>query len=360
MVALLDIIMTFGLPEKSVLIWSILYLMTLFSSSFIEEEQELWYFASAVVTFVLMVHTLAVKDLKRLPSSLLVLLASRIMYAWNRTGTKYIGIHDDVRWFVTSSDSRGLLKVGFVFTSLFCVWKHLSASKRSLNQLLLIVAAGLIALYKLGNDRDFDLFTISSHGLLVIARAVYILIAAASVSGLICNNCNVVATFGILVALVTRLHNLPLLILTVIQAQARSELHVNSILPGILSIHIPYFAFGNSNSFATVDLSSAFVGIDGESIFLAGLLTFLTTFGPLLLAYIVHALKSDCQDGWKHIETWRIATICVLTVSMIFFENHLFLWTVFAPRYIYELVWTIILYPIMIICRPFLLNMQSK
>lgn len=114
---------------------------------------------------------------------------------------------------------------------------------------------------------------------------------------------------------------------------------------------------GNSNSLATIDLNAGYIGLDTYHPILVGLLLTLNTFsGPILsfLMALCHLYEQLCginltTDQCKTIRTTitvnvlRVQSVLVslpLIVYMIvatLFRHHLFVWTVFSPKLIYEL-----------------------
>lgn len=114
---------------------------------------------------------------------------------------------------------------------------------------------------------------------------------------------------------------------------------------------------GNSNSLATIDLNAGYIGLDSYHPVLVGAFLTLNTFsGPILtfLLALCHLYEQLCGSNITVDQSKKIrSTIAVnllriqsvqlglpLTVYLIvatLFRNHLFVWTVFSPKLIYEL-----------------------
>ena len=123
-----------------------------------------------------------------------------------------------------------------------------------------------------------------------------------------------------------------------------------------------YFALGNSNSIATINVSKAFTGLADYDYTLCGLFTALITFsGPLVLWFsTISALNSLVCSRQQRVprreRAWLSGTLltaasihtsmrivclassCAVAVT---FRNHLFVWSVFSPKLLYELVFSI-------------------
>ncbi|KAK8716238.1 hypothetical protein V6N13_043555 [Hibiscus sabdariffa] len=124
-----------------------------------------------------------------------------------------------------------------------------------------------------------------------------------------------------------------------------------------------HFALGNSNTLATIDVAGAFIGISNHSTFLSGILMFIITYAsPMfillsLVMYIstksmVHLVipeKANAGDILMMLLGFPCPVPLVLnsilltayTVVLLFMQNHLFVWSVFSPKYLYVCATTV-------------------
>ncbi|XP_024383334.1 uncharacterized protein [Physcomitrium patens] len=119
-----------------------------------------------------------------------------------------------------------------------------------------------------------------------------------------------------------------------------------------------HFGLGNSNTLATVDVAGAYIGLSSHSTILSGLLAFIITYAsPFLFLLGMMLLQSPVP---KSIEahtfqglgpsSWLLeilAVPCIVPVAlngiiMVAFtailtvmQDHLFVWSVFSPKYLY-------------------------
>lgn len=118
-----------------------------------------------------------------------------------------------------------------------------------------------------------------------------------------------------------------------------------------------FFYQGNSNSLASVDLNAGYIGLKKFNIFAVGILLTINTFsGPILsilsLAYNLY----DCQEyqqsgnprnanqqnnGNLNNMLYILGILIVLPFTfysfcVIAFRHHIFVWTVFSPKLMYE------------------------
>lgn len=105
-----------------------------------------------------------------------------------------------------------------------------------------------------------------------------------------------------------------------------------------------FFAMGNSHSVSTIDITGGYIGTEEYSRERVALITaFVVYFGPIMLGVInsVYTVGPIAVDSLLWYQTCRFATISAVLVLM---QHHLFIWSVFAPRWAYEALWTLILH----------------
>ena len=125
-----------------------------------------------------------------------------------------------------------------------------------------------------------------------------------------------------------------------------------------------HFGLGNTNSLASIDVAGAFIGISSYSTVLSGVLMFIITYGSPLLLYlgmVVHMSVKDSTDistpqQWSSVLNRMIALPCLLpllinsialtsyTIVLLLMRNHLFVWSVFSPKYLYVCAATVCTY----------------
>ncbi|KAH9664388.1 GPI ethanolamine phosphate transferase 2 [Citrus sinensis] len=112
-----------------------------------------------------------------------------------------------------------------------------------------------------------------------------------------------------------------------------------------------HFALGNSNSLATIDVAGAFIGISSHSTLLSGVLMFIITYAsPLLVlfALVVYMSVKGCLvtqnvDSGHLLQTMlgfpclapltlNSILLTAYTIVLLLMRNHLFVWSVFSPK----------------------------
>ena len=110
-----------------------------------------------------------------------------------------------------------------------------------------------------------------------------------------------------------------------------------------------FFSLGNSNGLATVDLAGAYAGVQAFALPTVGAALFVATlWGPLC----AHSVLLDCLAGVPPRSGAALAAVArqtltrlwaltVYAVAMLAMRHHLFVWTVFAPRMLYDVAFAV-------------------
>lgn len=145
----------------------------------------------------------------------------------------------------------------------------------------------------------------------------------------------------------SRATNIPLFLIFRIQAQILSSMSLGEIevtVTMIIMQHMTFFAFGGSNAISSVDLSSAYNGVGSYSVMLVGLLTFVSNWaGPVWwvsMSHIFRPRRTPTYHNSTALLTFHVAASLVsVMAACTVLRTHLFIWTVFSPKYLYTVVW---------------------
>nr|XP_012416392.1 PREDICTED: GPI ethanolamine phosphate transferase 2 isoform X3 [Odobenus rosmarus divergens] len=156
----------------------------------------------------------------------------------------------------------------------------------------------------------------------------------------------------LLAALLFRPHNLPVLVFSLFIQTIMTKFIWKPLRHDAAEITIMHYWFGqaffyfqgNSNNIATVDVSAGFVGLDTYMEVPAMFLTAFATFaGPVLWAsHLVSFLSSETSSGsalghacfcYALICSFPVSAYIILVTSL---RYHLFIWSVFSPKLLYE------------------------
>ncbi|KAI9189523.1 major facilitator super transporter protein [Blastocladiella emersonii ATCC 22665] len=116
--------------------------------------------------------------------------------------------------------------------------------------------------------------------------------------------------------------------------------HLNEPPRGLAPL-LPTLAWafaGNHASLASIDLSRAYLGLTDFHLVGTGLLTFLTTYaGPLW--WMIHSGPQAASQS----AILRVAVTAPVLAAVAHFRDHLFVWSVFAPKLVFDAAWLVVM-----------------
>jgi ethanolamine phosphate transferase 2 subunit G len=109
-----------------------------------------------------------------------------------------------------------------------------------------------------------------------------------------------------------------------------------------------FFVLGGSNAISSVDLSNAYNGIAGYNVLAVGVLTFISNWaGPIWWVSGTALLMSPSikrQPPFEHFALLTLftafSTLSVMVACTVLRE-HLFIWTVFSPKFLFTIAWVV-------------------
>ncbi|KAK9728374.1 major facilitator superfamily transporter protein, variant 2 [Basidiobolus ranarum] len=415
------------LEKGFLLVMMVTYAATMFASSFVEEEHQFWYYLLNSIWLLQTLKSLfalanngpSTTQVWRMPMLTFCQMALiRVIRFWNQTGQKYAA-NIDLRHYLTR-DYEGvswalfgitLLTFNFLAIREYFLTRiprtngykssYLNSCARICILLSIVAISFTIGLYKLRANENSQICSAIlrelSPALLEInfnslAKISYLLILLVTVVSCVLyrirpapfqsNSLRVFyprmiqISWSLLFILLSRSHNAPLFLLFYIQLsiyrfwRSHYSRHIgleNLWTDGVVLLalgRMAFFALGNSNSLASVDLSNSYIGLDNYNMALVGILTFLSTCaGPLWwsLATVLITLdgtrfridigkSNECNRTIKHSSilvilfthcTFQLVSSLALSLAVTILRTHLFIWTVFSPRYLYEVMWLV-------------------
>ncbi|PTB66568.1 alkaline phosphatase-like protein [Trichoderma citrinoviride] len=361
----------------------------MFASSYVEEEHHFWYWTCTLWLAYLGIREVAKSSrLSSIASHVASLAALRLIRSWNQTGQKYAGEPDTVKTFLIPHPELlwALITLAYVVVN-FQTLQSLSGMPYVLATSLLPALFLATFTFKLAFTAEdapelvvgfarslLDIF--QGPTLILRARIVFGLLAAlmgfavyraksggpraaqssAELSHHLCT---------LLAMTQSRATNIPLFLLSsiILQALQSANLSVAEITTSSIMLqHTTFFAFGGSNAISSVDLSSAYNGISGFNVVAVGVLTLVSNWaGPLFWTSATNLLllqnRHQNQRQPQHTTTATMTKayrshVVLLTVfastSVAFvmaactaLRTHLFIWTVFSPKYLYAMAWSL-------------------
>ncbi|KAM9137824.1 GPI ethanolamine phosphate transferase 2 isoform 1-T1 [Pangshura tecta] len=305
-----------------------------------------------------------------LASPWIILICCRLLRSLNQTGVQWAHRPDFGHW-LTSSEHKAVLSL-LAAISLLMIF--ILVQRRCSLVSKIAMALGLLGVYSyraaIGNvvfPWQQDSKDISKG--IIEARFVYVFVLGIIFTGtkdllksqVISADCKsksiglweVYSGLVLLAALLFRPHNLPVLVFCLLIQMIMTRCIWKPLKFDAAQITIMHYWFGqaffyfqgNSNSIASVDISAGFVGLDNyveiPAIFLTG---FATYAGPLLWAiHLLCYLSSEVSRNSAAMGhgCFCYALICSVPVTVYIIlvtglRYHLFIWSVFSPKLLYE------------------------
>ncbi|ODH13654.1 hypothetical protein ACO22_07044 [Paracoccidioides brasiliensis] len=408
-----SLLMINGAEMFSVFI-AVAYGVMMFASSYVEEEQQFWYWVLSGWTFYLYARPHiqngdknsedrgASSQGSQIWSALIFAVFSRIMRRWNQTGQKFTSEPDVARTFLPKHTSILWILILLTYTDICqrMVRRTSSTGAVSFSRLFFTVLTSFAFLFKLaftsadspeilkgtvlfghlverivGVSLVVQARTVFSGMAIVLSYIIYREIkrqwalkaflsktrnppnprllkrnTAHSTARFSVDLHNTVSLF-----LVTqsRPTNIPLFLVFRLQQWALSSMKLSENEISITSLILQYasfFALGGSNSIASIDLSNAYNGISDYNVFLVGILTFVSNWsGPIWWVFATHSLfvsgerPSIRRRGHLGYLTFFITTsLLAVMVACTVLRTHLFIWTVFSPKFLYIMTWSLV------------------
>lgn len=358
-----------------------LYGVMMFASSYVEEEHHFWYWFTtawlAYIGFRRLYHRNVGLSAGDILSIVVGLMAMRLLRSWNQTGQKFAGDPDIVKIFLqphpTLLWSLILLTYFWVYRELLRGFSGLPTSA-SITGTTTIVLAALTFKLAFTHEESPEIvpgfaqivldFT-TKASLLSRARAVFISLAMGTAvvafsmitklgrSKKATGSATLHHLFTLFAMTQSRATSIPLfLILDVLfkfissQPLTPEELSTSTILLQFAT----FFAFGGTNSISSVDLSNAYNGVSDFNVVAVGILTFVGNWaGPIYWTFATNTLllrKSKAGADMvftRHVAAltmFAAASVASVMVACTVLRTHLFIWTVFSPKYLYCMAWT--------------------
>ncbi|KAF2158178.1 alkaline phosphatase-like protein [Myriangium duriaei CBS 260.36] len=422
---------------------TVLYSIMMFASSYVEEEQHIWYWMTGGWLAVLTFSRLAESSMQHIVTGCgaALLVIHRVNDRWNQTGQKWAGEPDIAKSFFTNHYFILWVLVAFAYFQVAT-----SMASRTLQGVLPNFVAQAFSMLLVGTAYAFKLnFTYADSpelvgNLLTIIRnasADYTLLSQArtvfGVLGIVCLAVipghfaqgpmqsssgsaahrltlagRLLPPLQLLLLTQTRVTNAPLFFLYSVQfivlpillkpsstqssdiasQKKRATVTATKIsLTVLLLTYASYFQTGGSNAISSIDLSNAYNGVASYNITAVGVLLFIsnwagpmfwTTAGVVLLQMNTdqsvpapnviplppglsrktgkttsatastttvgsadHGRESAFQTHYALATVFTAASLAATMVACTVLRTHLFIWTVFSPKFLYAVAWSI-------------------
>ncbi|CAR29946.1 ZYRO0G20724p [Zygosaccharomyces rouxii] len=359
------------------IVLSLLLGIATFSSSFVEEEHQIWWW---VITGALLLSQLYLR--KALGLHFVCFVCVRLIRGWNNSGQKYTYDNTIFELLKANPGVQWYLNILTIFT----VGLGGSLGDR-LSFILSFSLCALCGSYKISwaivNREDVPfwmqelafkscLFFTKEHtnpeevfGKALVPMAQFFfkyfiacLVVKISASKIGVCKANLFSMLSILLMFQSPTANIPLFFIFEVLRAALSRLFTdyygsNTYFVSLSSLLLQYFTFyqfGGTNSIASIDLSNAYNGVpENYNIYLVGFMMFVSNFAPTIYWSLYKStIPRPESRKWILYAEQKIPFLifnCVVGVFLLIacyvFRFHLFIWSVFSPKLCYFVSWNI-------------------
>jgi len=358
------------------------YAATMFASSYVEEEHQFWYWISSAFMILLAIRQQRVQKQGRVVSSsvdgFVVCVLFGITRRWNQTGQKYAGEADLVTEILTQSP---WLLWTLIYLTYLAVPRRLRTRPGELGfrrmRILPVLVTASAFLFKIAFTaaeapellkgmpilKHIVDFT-ARYPLMSLARVVFL--GLASLVGAIMfmekpwvgrkhmapflESLHDITSLFLITQ--TRTTNIPLFLIFHCQVRMLQQMRVLDAFGCLLTMlymqYSSFFAFGGTNAISSVDLSNAYNGVGGYNVLAVGILTFVSNWvGPIWWASAIACIlwpRDVAQqmnfDAFGKLTLFAMIHAFMVMAACLLLREHLFIWTVFSPKYLYMMAWT--------------------
>ncbi|WJX61884.1 hypothetical protein P8452_46933 [Trifolium repens] len=419
------------LDEVFILLGILILVISMGSSSMIEEEHYIWHFLTSTISLLFFRKAIQLFDLNKAVGDLisvekknytsgcqisllfLILFCGRILKGWHQGGVNWTNLPDISSWLEQAgSQYINLIQIAscviIFMLGIFVLFLLQSKTKVVMVIGLSLLMSGLLVLQHFmkhqnmsaSNNKDATLSVQVFYAILGITTVTVVLVLpwvmpkkthkkcskwnlymSASVPTEIQNmtpifvlkdslyviGCMYITFWCLLQLLLQRpINAMPLLLLNVqilayMLAFSSCGSHHNKQWVEITALYnlgmAGHFALGNSNTLATIDVAGAFIGISSHSTILSGVLMFIITYASPMLFFFSLVMYTSIKiticplvtDGGNSGEILKslLGFPCLVplsinsillsayTIVLVLMRNHLFIWSVFSPKYLY-------------------------
>ena len=298
--------------------------LSLLSTSFIEEEHQTSYF---LLVSLLCLFSLNVTTRREALSLAVVLSLHRALRTFNQTGDKWAQLADTADWF--NQPQHEHFKLGAFSVSLLVVLLVLVSGDNIAGAVLKTVFAVTLFLQK--NSQKQTNF----------AQINYILAGCNMFFSQKPRIQLIFDTLLILVIIIQSTTNIMVVSLLLIMSHLVKPFFKKldgpyQALAVTLLSKASYFYFGNSNSLATIDVGAGYVGMVSYNPVIISLLLALHTFSGPILVLLFMARHVGVRDLVRVQYFYLLTELIIFSVLSTLMRHHLFVWTIFSPKLLYE------------------------
>lgn len=308
-----------------------------FASSLIEEEHEIWFYLGSTIIAIRLIRWLRSREQKELKPIIALAVLHRIAYGYMQSTRRRWSMDQSLlpeslfpEVFDRSvSDFNTFLKFDAIIVMIgsFIYWWIYIKKNHSL-----IFLPMLSQYLRYMEFAPIGIFNMAAHIHILIQLCV---IPIGIITG------SMLFGFLPLILAIVPVSQVLLALFTYRIGHLSAKLQFGDV-ENLIFCMASFFYFGNSNSLSTLSLTSAYVGLlDYYPILVGAQLIVYTFAGPVLYmagrtSFV--STKSPATSDWLQLHfSFRISALATSLICLYIFQNHLFVWSVYSPKVVYDM-----------------------
>ncbi|XP_001947092.2 GPI ethanolamine phosphate transferase 2 isoform X1 [Acyrthosiphon pisum] len=345
---------------------SFIHVLSLFSSSYIEEEHQLLYHLWAGFSALQVYKTFILHSYTTTAKWILSMILHRICKNLNTIGNQSSGVYSLGDWFRESQNQiylTILMVVGLccIFYASINIHRVIKNNKRFniLSAIIFVLYFWTLCsvyMYRVETKEvavpygynilklTFSLHSWTIAWYLLIGCHTFLVIKQTNRNNNKFNSavCSIIILLILRLSLLLRPHNILVPAVLVYTCKLLQFKIWNTLTTTTLHYWLSlmfFFYQGNSNSVGTLDIVPGYIGQTSYNPVVAGIHIFTHTYGLPILVYLFLVLDQKFS-GLQTLCMLNVTQSCVYNLVILLFRNHLFIWSVFSPKLLYIVMFT--------------------
>lgn len=310
-----------------VLVFSIfLQPLTWLSSSFIEEEHEFWYFIMNTFLVFQISKKIKEKEIAAFLEWISITTVFRFAQTLNQVGDKWASLSDSSDFLLKPENFHShlsLLCFSIIGIYLFCL--KFGKGVYHLDKLILF----LIFIYKV--NESYQIF---------LARMIYILLMIHLIVSF-----DYLNSWILLITFLLKSYNtclIPLSVYTSGKIFDEYKVGITATCFHLILSKCLYFMQGNGNNIANIDIAVGYTALSGYQPVIVGVQLLINIYSTTILIHLLLLNSSNNKRTLNFVYSERLYVTIVICFVSIIFRNHIFIWTVYAPKLCIEFCHTFV------------------
>lgn len=297
------------------------------SSSFVEEEHQLWYFICSVIILFQLIYYVHRKNVKYFVFCIALSISFRFIRRLNSTGDKWANHPDLSDWFLKPDNH--LFLIVFLICNLFLLYVSMPYLDRNNKQNNRYNVIGLVCVF---------IFKLTDS--ILLGRLCWLLIFFHFI---LFYRKTKISTWVFTIVLLLKPYNIILVPFCILTHKCIKNIVKSTELLVLCHIcfgNMLFYSQGHSNSLASVDISVGYIGLYSYQPIIVFSQVLIHTYSFPILCHFLILRNNTVEDVkiWNILFCTRFCNFFIISIVTFILRHHLFIWSVFAPKLFIEFI----------------------